>query len=103
MNTIEALLNDDTVSRQIVLFLLENETAMDTAKGIASWWVQCDHVAVQPALDQLVRYGAIVPYACGSGMLYGFTRDQDIRARLRAILCAGMPRKNQSPGDGGSS
>ena len=81
--TIADTLNVHPLCEQIVHFLLENEHAMDTAKGIAAWWVRSDEIAVQAALDQLIACGVIAPYPFRSGVLYALTRDQRTRAWLR--------------------
>jgi hypothetical protein len=85
---IESVLRDDAVSRRILRFLLDNEAAMDTAKGIAAWWVQCDEIAVQTALDRLITCGAVTAHTMTSGTLYGLTRDADVRATLRGRQAA---------------
>ncbi len=81
---IESTIATDPLSREIVLFLLENETAMDTTRGIANWWVRNDELAVQVALDRLITCGVITPHTFTSGTLYGLTRNPEIRAWLRA-------------------
>ncbi len=62
---------------------------MDTAKGIAAWWVRCDEVAAQAALDRLIACGVVATYTLTSGTLYGLTRDQDLRSRLRTTYGRG--------------
>ncbi len=81
--TIADILKAYPLCEQIVNFLLENEHALDTARGIAAWWVSNDEIAVQAALDQLIACGVIALYPFTSGVLYGLTRDPDTRARLR--------------------
>jgi len=81
--SIAATLQGDPLSEQILRFLLENETAMDTAKGIAHWWVRRDERAVQAALDRLIACAVITPHTFTSGILYGLTRNTEIRAWLR--------------------
>ena len=71
-----------------MLFLKENENAMDNALGIATCWVDSDEVAVQAALDRLVRCGAVSAYTFSFGTLYGLTRNQSARAWLRRALTA---------------
>jgi hypothetical protein len=85
---IESALRDDAVSRRIVRFLLDNEAAMDTAKGIAAWWIQSDEIAVQTALDRLIACGAVTAHTMTSGTLYGLTRNAEVRAALRARQAA---------------
>ncbi len=97
---IEATLGGDPLCREIVLFLLENETAMDSAKGIASWWVRCDELAVHAALDRLIACGVIVPHTFTSGILYGLTRNPEIRAWLRSKYSNIRAAPGLSPDDG---
>jgi hypothetical protein len=85
-------LNAYPLCEQIVQFLLTNEHAMDTVEGIAAWWVRSDTLAVQAALDQLTACGVIAVHPLISGVLYGLTRDEETRARLREGWGA-KPRK----------
>ncbi len=97
---IEATLGMNPLCREIVLFLLENETAMDTSRGIASWWVQCDELAVQAALDRLIACGVIIPHTFTSGILYGLTRNPEIRAWLRRKYSISRAAPGLSSDDG---
>ncbi len=81
---IESVVREDTVSRLILRFLLQNEAAMDTARGIAAWWVWCDEHAVQTALDRLIACGVVAAHTMTSGTLYGLTRNPEVRATLRS-------------------
>jgi len=82
-----ATLQADTVAREILRFLLKNESAMDSAKGIAAWWVHRDELAVQPSLHRLFACGAIAVHTLASGVtLYGLTPDPGVRAVLREAL-----------------
>ena len=99
-NSIGATLQGDPLSEQIVLFLLENETAMDTARGIASWWIRRDELAVQAALDRLIACGVITPHVFTSGILYSLTRNQEIRDWLRANYALASKADSHSSGDG---
>jgi len=84
--SLAAILDEDDVSRRILAFLLRNEAAMDTARGIAAWWVDCDEMAVQAALDRLLISGAVTAHPRASGVLYGLTRNAETRAWLRSRL-----------------
>ena len=99
-NSIAATLKADPLSEQIVHFLLENETAMDTARGIANWWVQRDELAVQASLDRLIACGVMTPHTFTSGILYGLTRNQEIRVWLRATYRPALKLESHPPGDG---
>jgi len=99
-NSIATTLHTDPLSEQIVLFLLENETAMDTARGIANWWVRRDELAVQAALDRLIACGVVTPHTFTSGILYGLTRNQTIRDWLRTNYALVSKGESYSSGDG---
>jgi hypothetical protein len=82
-----AVLQTDQVSCEILRFFLENERAMDTAKGIAAWWVHRDELAVQPSLHRLLACGAILGHTLTTGVtLYKLTPDPEIRAWFRSTL-----------------
>jgi len=99
-HSIATTLSADPISEQIVLFLLENETAMDTARGIANWWVRRDEIAVQAALDRLIACGVITPHSFTSGILYALTRNHTIRDWLRTNYAPVSRGERYSSGDG---
>ncbi len=76
---------------RVVTFLVENDTAMDSVKGIATWWLSCDEVAAQACLDRLVACHVVAARPMASGIYYGLTPDPDIRQFLRQMLAAGVP------------
>ncbi len=82
---IEATIEADPLCQQIVFFLLRNEAAMDTSKGVAAWWVHSDELAVQAALDCLTACRVVTTHTFTSGTLYGLTRNPEIRSLLRTI------------------
>jgi len=98
---IAATLDADPLACDVLRFLLENENAMDSAKGIAAWWVHTDELAVQPALHRLVACGAILAHTLSSGTtLYRLTQDPEIRAWLRSAL-GGPPTRRRGNGRNG--
>jgi hypothetical protein len=99
-NSIATALQADPLSEQIVLFLLENETAMDTARGIANWWVRRDELAVQAALDRLIASGIVTPHTFTSGILYSLTKNQKLLHQLRTTYGDGSKARIHSPSDG---
>jgi|OpeIllAssembly_1097287.scaffolds.fasta_scaffold1000211_1 hypothetical protein len=87
IGAIVAVLDTDPLSRNIMRFLSENKRAMDTAKGIASWWVQQDEIAVLTSLQHLFACGAIRAYSLTSGAtIYGLTENPEVRAWLQKRL-----------------
>ena len=91
-----ATLQADSVSCEVLRFFLGNERAMDSAKGIAAWWVHRDELAVQPSLHRLVACGAILAHTLTSGVtLYKLSPDPAIRTWLRnALGVSDVPRVN---------
>ena len=83
-NPITNALQADPVSLRIVRFLLKNKQAMDSARGIAAWWLDCDEVAVQSALDRLSGCGILSAYTFKSCTLYGLTPNEETRNWLEA-------------------
>lgn len=87
--SIAATLEQDPLSGDILRFLLKNQAAMDSAKGIAAWWVRRDELAVRPSLDRLFACGAIVAHTLSSGVtVYGLSQNPDVRIWLRRALDA---------------
>jgi hypothetical protein len=80
---ITEILNDSPICCQIVEFLKCNAGAMDSAKGIASWWVRCDESAAQAAVDKLVACGIVSAHTLASGPIYGLSRNPEIREWLQ--------------------
>ncbi len=95
-SSIAIAIGADPICLRIVRFLLENESAMDTAKGIAAWWVRCDEIAAQVALDRLIACGAVIAHTLTSGPLYGLTRDEEVRDWLRATYGRTAGRRPRS-------
>jgi hypothetical protein len=88
-SAITSTIAGDPLAFDILRFLMANEKAMDTARGIATWWVHNDEVAVLPSLQNLFRCGAITAHPLRSGTtLYGLTADAEVRVWLRSFLSA---------------
>jgi hypothetical protein len=90
----------DLLSREILRFLLDNESAMDTVKGVAAWWVRRDELAVQPSLHHLFSCGVVQAYSLTSGAtLYALTKDPETRAWLRTAFGTGSDARadNETP------
>ena len=94
---IATILRESSLCQQIVAFLLENEAAMDTVKGVAAWWLGCDEMAAQAALDQLAACGAVNVRTLTSGTLYELTRDPNMRTSIRVALMQELMQKEKPP------
>ena len=97
--TLAALLQTDPVSCEILRFFLKNESAMDSAKGIAAWWIHRDELAVQPSLQRLFACGAVLAHTLASGVtLYKLTQDPELRTWLQNALAASDDRRMNNEG-----
>ena len=85
------ILQGDPVSVNIARFLLQNRQAMDSARGIAAWWVGCDEIAVQSALDRLIACGVVNAHTFKSCTLYGLTQNTETRSWLEAWINGYQP------------
>jgi hypothetical protein len=93
------VLQADPVSCEILRFFLKNESAMDSAKGIAAWWVHRDELAVQPSLQRLFACGAVLAHTLTSGVtLYKLTQDPELRTWLQDALRASGDRHMSNEG-----
>lgn len=80
----QTMIGEYPLCKQIMAFLLKNQNAMDTLRGIATCWVSYDETAVQAALDRLILCGAVISYRRRSGTLYALTPEEGIRTWLRS-------------------
>ncbi len=53
---------------------------MDTARGIAEWWIKEDLDATQKALQQLVSCGVVVVKTSSNFNFYTFTTSSGLKA-----------------------
>ena len=84
--TIAATVRDFPLCGEIVAFFLDHNYAMDTARGIADWWLRADLTLVQEALDKVVACGVVVVHTKGGKIFYSFTQDADLHSTLREHL-----------------
>ncbi len=89
-NVIWEILNESPLCRQIISFLLKNQNAMDTLRGVATCWVETDEPAALAALDRLIMCGTIITHRRRSGTLYALSPDTTIRNWLREWHGAGL-------------
>ncbi len=95
-NLIARTLQEDPVSLTIVRFLLKNKQAMDSVKGIAAWWVGCDEVAVQVALDRLTACGVVSAHTFKSCTLYTLSPNVDLCRWLETWLDDHQPQSKNN-------
>jgi predicted transcriptional regulator len=64
----------DKLMKDIVKFFHENQTCIDTPRGIATW-VKAERSAVKKALDKLAELGILTAHRVSSTTGYSYTRD----------------------------
>ena len=69
------------LERAIVRFFHENQTAIDTPRGIATW-VKAERPAVKAALDKLVRAGILLEDRVSSTTGYSYTGDKKLIRKI---------------------
>lgn len=79
---IRELLDRDPVSFAIVAYLSRHTQAMDTARGIAEWWIHMELRPTQEALAKLLDLGALICQSTGTTSIYSYTRDLKLQRWL---------------------
>jgi len=81
------LLGRDAVCREIVQYLLRHNEAVDTARGIAEWWINRDVPSTRLALLKLQECGVVQSYIVqGETFVYAYTKLAVVRQSLARYL-----------------
>lgn len=81
---IDRLLNSE-IHKKIIRFFHENQSALDTPRGIATW-VQEERSRVKAALEDLVKAKILTADRATSTTGYSYTRDIKLIARVGSFL-----------------
>ena len=85
--TLRDLLAHDPVCRDIVQYLMHHNDAVDTARGIAEWWIRRDVAATQEALMKLQDWGVVQTYVVQDrAFVYAYTKRSVVRQSLARYL-----------------
>jgi hypothetical protein len=72
------------VCLEIVRYLLRHSEAVDTARGIAEWWIKRDVPRTAEALSRLQEHGVVRSYLVqDESSVYAFTKSPILRNTLR--------------------
>jgi len=82
---IEKLVCKSPLHRSIVRFFHENQSSLDTPRGIATW-VRGDYTHVKHALTELAKAGVLEAHEASSTIGYSYTRDPKIIKRVETLL-----------------
>ena len=81
------LLGRDVVCREIVQYLMRHNEAVDTARGIAEWWINRDVASTRHALLKLQEHGVVQSYIVqGENFVYAYTKRAVVRQSLARYL-----------------
>ncbi len=81
---INKMLNSE-VHMKILRFFHENQSSIDTPRGIATW-IGEDRVKVKAALEDLVGAKILVAHRATSITGYSYTRDDKLISKITRIL-----------------
>ena len=86
LDNIRELLERDQVCVQIVAYLSRHGRAVDTARGIAEWWINQEFRSTQEALLKLLAHGVVRTYVQGATRMYAYTKNPLLRQWLSRYL-----------------
>ena len=76
------------IYRDIIEFFHENQSSIDTPRGVATW-IKEERPVVKKALEKLSEYGILMPHRATSTTGYSYTRNRklirEIGAKLRKL------------------
>jgi len=73
------------VHLKIIKFFHENQSSIDTPRGVATW-IGEDRQKVRSALEDLVKNKILVADRATSTTGYGYTRDTALISKIKKIL-----------------
>ena len=73
------------IYRAIIEFFNENQSSIDTARGVATW-IKEERPAVKKALEELAEYGILVSHRAASTTGYSYTRNGKLAREIGAKL-----------------
>ncbi|OGW75208.1 MAG: hypothetical protein A2Z72_03985 [Omnitrophica bacterium RBG_13_46_9] len=75
----------DKITLDIVKFFHENQSSIDTPRGIATW-IKAEKQKVKKSLDMLVKQGILIDHKAPSITGYSYTRDEAIIKKIDTKL-----------------
>ena len=78
------------IHRKIISFFHENQSSIDTPRGIATW-ISEDRAKVKKALEDLVELGVLIANRSTSTTGYSYTTDKKIISKIEKLLKVKKP------------
>lgn len=79
------LLFESELNRKIIKFFHENQSALDTPRGVATW-IGEERSKVKVALENLVKANILVAHRATSTTGYSYTRDSKLISTIDKLL-----------------
>lgn len=76
---------ESEVHKKIITFFHENQSSIDTPRGVATWVAE-DRTKVKKALEDLVALKVLVAHRATSTTGYSYTRDTKIISKIGSLL-----------------
>ncbi len=73
------------IHKKIIAFFHENQAAIDTPRGVATW-IEEDRTRVKKALEDLVGLGILTADRATSTTGYSYTRDRKTISKINKLL-----------------
>ena len=84
INNIDSVVKSK-VHHKIIAFFHENQAALDTPRGIATW-IRDDRTKVKNALEDLVALGVLIAHRSTSTTGYSYTRNNKVISKIEKLL-----------------
>jgi hypothetical protein len=88
MNIDNALRSE--IHLKIIRFFHENQAAIDTPRGVATW-IHDDRAKVKKALEDLAGLNILVAHPCTSTTGYSYTQNSAIASKIAKFLKKNKP------------
>jgi hypothetical protein len=73
------------LKRAIIFFFHQNQSCIDTPKGIAAW-IASNPAQVEKALEEMGEYNLLVVHRMRSTVGYGYTQEKDLIDAIEEFL-----------------
>ena len=76
---------DSAIHLKVIEFFHENQSAIDTPRGVATW-ISEDRETVKKVLEDLVNMDILIAHRSSSITGYSYTREAKLLSRIKKLL-----------------